>query len=137
MILIVANIGTAVVLFPILRRQNETLALGYVTARVMECVFIAVGLVSLLAVVTLRQDVGAAGGESVVTAGRTLVAIHDWTFLLACCSASTSPSRDSNRLRSSPTTPVPPESVRARPPRRQTRRRIPWGCRCNESLIDH
>ena len=59
MILIVANIGTAVVLFPILKRQNESLALGYVTARVVESVFIAVGILSLLAVVTLRQDVGA------------------------------------------------------------------------------
>ena len=82
MILIVANIGTAVVLFPILKRQDETLALGYVTARVMECVFIAVGILSLLAVVTLRQDVGATGADSVITAGRSLVAIHDWTFLL-------------------------------------------------------
>jgi hypothetical protein len=82
MILIIANIGTAVVLFPILKRQNESLALGYVTARVMECVFIAVGILSLLAVVTLRQDIGATGGDSLVTAGRSLVAIHDWTFLL-------------------------------------------------------
>jgi hypothetical protein len=82
MILIVANVGTAVVLFPILKRQNESLALGFVTARVMESVFIAIGIVSLLAVVTLRQDVGAAGGESLVTVGRSLVAIHDWTFLL-------------------------------------------------------
>jgi hypothetical protein len=82
MILIVANIGTAVVLFPILKRQNETLALGYVTARVMESAFIAVGLLSLLAIVTLRQDVGATGASSLVIAGRSLVAIHDWTFLL-------------------------------------------------------
>jgi hypothetical protein len=82
MILIVANIGTAVVLFPILKRQNESLALGYVTARVMESVFIGVGLLSLLAVVTLRQDVGAAGGDSLLIAGRSLLAIHDWTFLL-------------------------------------------------------
>jgi hypothetical protein len=57
MILIVANIGTAVVLFPILKRQNESLALGYVTARVMESAFIAVGILSLMAVVTLLQDV--------------------------------------------------------------------------------
>ena len=72
MILIVANIGTAVVLFPIVKRQNESLALGYVTSRVMECVFIAVGILSLLAVVTLRHDVGAAGGDSLVTpAGRS------------------------------------------------------------------
>jgi hypothetical protein len=82
MTLIVANIGTAVVLFPVLKRQDETLALGYVTARVMESVFIAVGLLSVLAVVTLRQDVGATGGDSLVIAGRSLVAVHDWTFLL-------------------------------------------------------
>jgi hypothetical protein len=82
MILIVANIGTAVVLFPILKRQSETLALGYVTARVMESAFIAVGLLSLLAIVTLRQDVGATGAGSLVIAGRSLVAVHDWTFLL-------------------------------------------------------
>jgi Domain of unknown function (DUF4386) len=82
MILIIANIGTAVVLFPILKRQDEPLALGYVAARVMESVFIAVGILSLMAVVTLRQDVGAAGGASLVIAGRSLVAVHDWTFLL-------------------------------------------------------
>ena len=82
MIVIVANIGTAVVLFPILKRQNESLALGYVTARVVESVFIGVGILSLMAVVTLRQDVGAAGGDSLVIAGRSLVAVHDWTFLL-------------------------------------------------------
>jgi hypothetical protein len=82
MIVIVANIGTAVVLFPILKRQNESLSLGYVAARVVESMFIAVGILSLMAVVTLRQDVGAAGGDSLVIAGRSLVAIHDWTFLL-------------------------------------------------------
>jgi hypothetical protein len=82
MILIVANIGTAVVLFPILKRQSEGLALGYVTARLVECAFIAVGILSVLAVVTLQQDVGAAGGDSLVNVGRSLVAIHDWTFLL-------------------------------------------------------
>ena len=82
MIVIVANIGTAVVLFPILKRQNESLSLGYVTARVVESMFIAVGILCLMAVVTLRQDVGAAGGDSLVIAGRSLVAIHDWTFLL-------------------------------------------------------
>ena len=82
MIVIIANIGTAVVLFPILKRQSESLALGFVTARVMESVFIAVGILSLMAVVTLRQDVGAAGGDSLVIAGRSLVAVHDWTFLL-------------------------------------------------------
>jgi hypothetical protein len=84
MLLIVANIATAVVLFPVLRRQSEPLALGYVTARIVESVFIAVGILSLLAVVTLRQDIGGAGADqaTLTTVGRSLVAIKDWTFLL-------------------------------------------------------
>ena len=81
-LLIVANVGSAVVLFPVLKRQNEGLALGYVAARIIESTFIAIGVVSLLAVVTLRRDVGAAGGAGSVTVGRSLVAVHDWTFLL-------------------------------------------------------
>jgi hypothetical protein len=83
LILIIANIGTAVVLFPILRRQNEILILGYVTARVVECVFIAVGLLSLLTIVTLRQEATAGvDAASLVAIGESLVALHDWTFLL-------------------------------------------------------
>jgi hypothetical protein len=81
-ILIIANIGTAVVLWPVLKRVNEILILGYVTARIVECVFIAVGILSLLTVVTLRQE-AAAGADvgSLVTVGESLVALHDWTFL--------------------------------------------------------
>jgi Domain of unknown function (DUF4386) len=79
--LIITNIGTAVVLFPILRRQSEGLALGYVTARLVECTFIAVGMLSLLAVVTLRQDAAGADPDSLILTGESLVAIYDWTFL--------------------------------------------------------
>lgn len=82
MILIVANIGTAVALFPILKRQSEGLALGYVTARIVESAFILVGILSLLAIVTLRQDAAGADSGSLIAVGRSLVAIHDWTFLL-------------------------------------------------------
>jgi hypothetical protein len=84
-ILVVANIGTAVVLYPLIKRQNSIIALGYVTARVMEGAVIAVGILSLLSVVTLRQDfAGAAGADAaaLVTVGSGLVAFHDWTFLL-------------------------------------------------------
>jgi hypothetical protein len=84
-LLIIANVGTAVVLFPILKRQHEVLALGFVTARLIESAFIAIGIVSLLSILTLREDfAGATGGDSgsFVTVGKSLVAIHDWTFLL-------------------------------------------------------
>src|SRR5215211_2896457 len=83
LLLIIANIGTAVVLYPILKRQNEILILGYVTARVIECVFIAVGILSLLTIVTLRQEATAgADAASLVAVGESLVALHNWTFLL-------------------------------------------------------
>ena len=82
LLLIITNIGTAVALFPVLRRQSEAMALGYVTARLTECGFIAVGILSLLALATLRQESASADPAALVVAGRSLVAIHDWTFLL-------------------------------------------------------
>jgi len=80
--LILANVATALVLFPILKRQNEILALGYVAARIVECVFIAVGILSLLAVVTLRQDGSGADAATLGAVGQALVAVKDATFLL-------------------------------------------------------
>jgi hypothetical protein len=79
LLLIIANIGTAVVIFPIVRRVNEELALGYVTARLFECTFILVGIVAMVAIVTLRQQVA---GTAEGTVAYTLAAIKDWTFLL-------------------------------------------------------
>jgi hypothetical protein len=79
LLLIIANIGTAVVIFPILRRLSEELALGYVTARLIECTFILVGIVAMLGIITLRNQVA---GPSEGTVAYTLAAIKDWTFLL-------------------------------------------------------
>jgi len=84
MICALAGIGTAVALFPIVKRQNEAVALGYVASRVLEAAIMAVGIVSLLSVVTLRQDfVGTAGADeaSLVAVAASLVAVKDWTFL--------------------------------------------------------
>jgi hypothetical protein len=83
-ILVIANIGTAVTLFPVLKRQNESIALGYVASRILESTVIAVGIVSVLSAVTLRQDLAGAGGDpaTLTAVGRSLVAIHDQTFLL-------------------------------------------------------
>src|ERR1700693_1881109 len=80
--LIITNIGCAVVLFPLLKRQNESLALGYVAARLVECTFILVGVLSVLAVVTLRQHATSADAGSLVTAGKSFIALKNWTFLL-------------------------------------------------------
>jgi hypothetical protein len=80
-----ACIGTAVALFPVVKKQNEAVALGYVAVRVFEATIIALGIVSLLSVVTLRQDfAGAAGADaaSLGQLGQGLVAIHDATFLI-------------------------------------------------------
>jgi len=82
LILIIANIGTAVVLYPVVQRVNEILALGYVTARVVECAFIAVGILSVLSMVTLRQEAAGADAGSLLAVGQSLVALQSWTFLL-------------------------------------------------------
>jgi hypothetical protein len=74
--LIVTAIGTAVVLYPIARRQSETLAIGYVAARIVEGVFIAAGLIFVVGVVSLRNDLSSAN-----EAAFTLAALKDWTFL--------------------------------------------------------
>jgi hypothetical protein len=81
MFLIIANIGSAVVLFPIARRQSEIFALGYVTARIIESMFIGVGILAVLAVVTLRHDAGS-DAASLGGYAESLAAIKDWTFLL-------------------------------------------------------
>ena len=79
--LIIANIGTALVVYPIFRRRFEVLSLGYVTARLAECTFIAIGIVSYLAVVTLHDQAGVTAG-SLVNDARSLVAVRNWTFVL-------------------------------------------------------
>src|SRR5580765_257815 len=79
LLLIITNIGCAVVLFPLLKRTNETLALGYVTARLVECAFIGIGLLSLLTIVTLRQGAAGADAGSLLVVGKSLVALHNWT----------------------------------------------------------
>ncbi len=78
-----AGIGTAVALFPVVKRQSEALALGFVTTRMFEAAVIIIGVVSLLTVVSLRQP-GATGAEadSLVIAGHSLVVVRNWTFLL-------------------------------------------------------
>jgi Domain of unknown function (DUF4386) len=75
-LLVISNVGTAVALYPIARRQNEALSIGYVAARIVECIFIAVGIIFVLGVVSLRHDLP--GAEEAAFA---LAALKDWCQL--------------------------------------------------------
>lgn len=82
--LIIANIATAVVIYPLVKRQSATFALGYVSARIMEAVIIAIGLMSIISVVNINDAlVGASGAEATALAvqGNSLVATYEWAFL--------------------------------------------------------
>ena len=83
-LLAIANIATAVVFFPVLKRVNEAVALGYVASRTIESAIIVTGIISLMSIVTLRNNFTGTSDDtaSLDIAGQTLVAIHDWTFLL-------------------------------------------------------
>lgn len=84
LIVALAGIGTAVALFPVVRRQSEGFALGFVTTRIVEAAMIFMGVVSILSLVTLQQGLGAAAGAadapSLTTTGASLVANYNWAF---------------------------------------------------------
>ncbi len=82
--LAISNIATAVVLFPILKRVSEAVSLGYVALRTIESAMILTGVISLMSVVTLRDDLAGTGvdADTLTLAGQSLVAVHDWTFTL-------------------------------------------------------
>ncbi len=79
LILIIANVGTAVVPYAVFKRYSEGLALGYVAARLVEAMFIAIGIISLLVFLLMRQE-GTAGTDAAL--GEALVAIYDRAFLI-------------------------------------------------------
>jgi hypothetical protein len=79
MIVALAGIGTAVALYPVVKRQNEGVALGFVGSRTLEAATIFAGVVFLLSIVTLRQ--AGAGAAGLVT-GHALVVLYNRTFLL-------------------------------------------------------
>jgi hypothetical protein len=87
--LALACIGTAVALYPVVKRQNEGVALGFVGSRTLEAAIIVTGVIALLSVVTLRQ---AGAGADALVAGQALVAVYNWAFLfgpgfMACVNA--------------------------------------------------
>ena len=81
--LIVTQIGTAVVIYPLVRRQSETVSLGYVAARIMESVFAAIGLMSIISVVSVADSLASATGvdaTALAASGSSLVHTYEWAF---------------------------------------------------------
>ncbi len=77
----VAGIGTAVALYPVVRRYSRTSAIGFITSRTLEAAILVVGAISLLSIVTLRNDAVGADTASLLTTSQSLVAMHHWSFL--------------------------------------------------------
>jgi hypothetical protein len=77
----VAGIGTAVALYPVTRRYSRTSAIGFLSSRTLEAAILVVGAISLLSVVTLRNDFTGGDTSAMVTAGQSLLAQHDLAFL--------------------------------------------------------
>lgn len=80
MIVALAGIGTAVALYPVVRREGQARAVGFVASRTLEGATIYLGIVSLMSIVSLRRAGGGAGAEVVA---RGLAAQYQWTFLFA------------------------------------------------------
>lgn len=79
LIVALTGIGTAVALYPLLKKQSGSVALGLVGSRVLEAATIFAGTAFLLSVVTLRQS--GVGADGLIT-GRALVALYDRIFLV-------------------------------------------------------
>lgn len=85
LILVISAVGTATIMFPLLRKYNETIALWHVCFRFLEAVVITIGIISVLALLTLSKEYVAGGATNIASyqaSGTTLKAIHDWTFSL-------------------------------------------------------
>src|SRR4051812_110951 len=85
LILVASVVGTATTMFPILRKNNETIALWHVCFRFLEAIIITVGVISVLSLLTLSREfvaTGATDSASFQASGTLLKAVHDWTFLL-------------------------------------------------------
>ena len=85
LILAFSIIGISVLMFPIINKENESLAVGYVCFRLLEAILIIIGIICLLSIVTLSQEFAkevAPNLSSFLTTGYLLVTIHNWTFLL-------------------------------------------------------
>jgi len=81
--LIVTQLGTAIVIYPLVKRQSESVSLAYVSARTMESVFAAIGLISIISVVSIAEALSGAqgpGATALAAQGNSLVHTYQWAF---------------------------------------------------------
>jgi hypothetical protein len=81
--LIVTQLGTAIVIYPLVKRQSEAVSLAYVSARTMESVFAAIGLISIISVVSIAEALSSAqgaGATALAAQGNSLVHTYQWAF---------------------------------------------------------
>ena len=84
LVLAFSVIGISIMMYPILNKENESIAIGYVCFRLLEATIIIIGIISLLSIVTLSQGFVKAADQnksSFLAAGKLLVTVHNWTFL--------------------------------------------------------
>ncbi|GGJ39762.1 DUF4386 domain-containing protein [Deinococcus roseus] len=84
-LLCLSMIGISILMFPVVRRYSETLAIGYVCFRLLESTIVIVGIIGMLSALTLGLEFPVSGvqdSQSLLAVSRMLVAVHDWTFLL-------------------------------------------------------
>lgn len=81
-VLAISVFGIAVMFFPILKKQNEGMALGYVGIRIVEGMLVVAAATSALLVLTLSQDYGRSGGAGARPLGDLLLATREWTYLI-------------------------------------------------------
>jgi hypothetical protein len=81
LIMAVAVVGIAVTVYPVLKKHNVSMAIGYVGARLVEGVLLIIGTLSMLTLLTLSQEFAAAGTPDASyfhTSGELLLAVRDW-----------------------------------------------------------
>ena len=85
LILVASATGTGIMLYPLLKRYNESMGIGYLSFRMLEAVFIMIGLLSILTVLSISEsyvDGAITDKANAQSLGLSFISLHKWTFML-------------------------------------------------------
>lgn len=85
LILVASATGTGIMLYPLLKRYNESMGIGYLSFRMLEAVFIIIGLLSILTVLSISEsyvDGAITDKANAQNLGLSFISLHKWTFML-------------------------------------------------------